>query len=167
MSDLPRFNIANTTGARARLRTSTGLVTLMPRQAGPADGYEMAPALALYYERAGLTVKPMNEAAAEKVSKGGDAQKLDLYALDAAATLATAAAEKIDLGDLDLADAADLATAHATIHEFRRIYESGNADMLRSEAEKIEAIDADALKAATTKYAVVNLIIAAQGVPGA
>lgn len=166
MSELPRFAIANTTKVRQRLRTSTGLVTLMPGQAGPADGYEMAPALATYYQRAGLTVEPLNAAASAKAAKAGE-DKPSLDDLDADATFKVAEAEKIDLGDLDLADDDGLATAKATIREFRRIYESGNADMVRGEAEKVPGIDADALKAATTKYAIVNLIIAAQGVPGA
>lgn len=160
---MPRFAISNSSKRRARLRTSAGLISLAPGAAGPADGYEMAPALADYYRKSGLTVVALD---GDPAAPGGGA-KPGLTDLSAEDTLALADKEKIDLGDLDLSSADDLATAHRLIAEFRRIYESGTADMLREQAEKVPGVDADELKAATTKYAIVNLMIAAQGVPGA
>lgn len=162
---MPRFAFMNPTKRRVMLRTSVGLKSLAAGATSPDEGYEMSATLARYYGKAGVAVQPLD--ADDLAAAAAEAGKVKLSDLDAEATLKLAETEKIDLGTLDVADADDLATAHRTIAEFRRVYESGTADMLREQAGKMEGMDAEALKGATTKYAIVNLIIATGGVPAA
>jgi hypothetical protein len=151
---MPPFSVVNTTARTLSVRTATGIRRLAPGAASPKEGFDLAPSHAVYYGKAGAKVTPLEPAKAQEAPAG------NLDDFDASQVADLAAAENIDLGEIDLNTDEGLALGKATITEFRRIWATGNADSVRADAVAA-GIDLGDAKA---KYEIVNRIVAHNGV---